>query len=160
LLLDIAMPGRSGLDILRDIKLLAPKLPVLVLSAYSESQFGLRVLKGGAAGFLRKDSESAELLQAVKQVLAGKNYITDSLAQNLAVNLTAPADRSPHELLSDREYEVLRLIGTGKTVGQIAKTLALSVKTVSTYRTRILAKLHLKTTGELTYYAVKHGLAD
>jgi two-component system, NarL family, invasion response regulator UvrY len=160
LLLDIAMPGRSGLDVLRDLKLLRPKLPVLILSAYSEIQFGLRVLKAGAAGFMRKDCAHSELIGAIKLVLAGGKYISPPLAERLASTLTDKPAAVSHENLSDREYEVMCLMGSGKTATQIAKSLALSVKTISTYRTRILAKLHLANSAQLTYYAIKNGLIE
>jgi DNA-binding NarL/FixJ family response regulator len=160
LLLDIAMPGRSGLDVLRDIKLIRPKLPVLILSAYSEVQFGLRVLKAGAAGFVRKDRAHGELISAIKHVLAGGKYISPPLAERLASTLTDKPAAASHEVLSDREYEVMCLMGSGKTATQIAKSLALSVKTISTYRTRILAKLHLANNAQLTYYAIKNGLIE
>jgi DNA-binding NarL/FixJ family response regulator len=160
LLLDISMPGRSGLDVLRDLKLLRPKLPVLILSACSEVQFGLRVLKAGAAGFVRKDRAHAELVSAIKQVIAGGKYISPALAERLASVLTEKPAAASHESLSDREYEVLCLMGSGKTASQIAKSLALSVKTISTYRTRILDKLHLANSAQLTYYAIKNGLIE
>jgi DNA-binding NarL/FixJ family response regulator len=160
LLLDISMPGRSGVDVLRDIKLLRPNLPVLILSACSELQFGLRVLKAGAAGFVRKDSEPGQLVAAIKQAVAGGKYVSPALAERLAANLSQRNSGGAHEGLSDREFEVMCLMGSGKTATQIAKTLALSVKTISTYRTRILTKLHLTNSAELACYAIRNGLVE
>jgi len=158
--LDITMPGRSGVDVLRDIKLMKPKLPVLILSACSEDQFALRVMRTGAAGFVRKESAPGELVEAIKKVVAGGRYITASLAEKLADSLQDDAQQAPHETLSDREYEVLCLIAKGRTPTQIAQALSLSVKTISTYRSRVLEKLHLATNAELTYYAIKNGLVE
>jgi two-component system, NarL family, invasion response regulator UvrY len=158
--LDITMPGRSGVDVLHDIKALQPKLPVLILSACSEDQFALRVLKVGAAGYLRKESAPEELIEAIKRVIHGHKYITSSLAEKLASSLHEGTQKLPHETLSDREYEVMCLIAKGRTPTQIAKSLTLSVKTISTYRSRILEKLHLSTNAELTYYAIKNGLVE
>jgi DNA-binding NarL/FixJ family response regulator len=159
--LDISMPGRSGVDVLRDIKALKAALPVLILSACSEDQFAVRVLKAGASGFLRKDSAPEELVAAIKQVIAGRKYITASVAEKLASNLNDQGTtRPPHETLSNREFEIMCLIARGRTVSQIAKSLNLSVKTVSTYRTRVIEKLHLSTNAEVTYYAIKSGLVD
>jgi two-component system invasion response regulator UvrY len=159
-ILDITMPGRSGVDILRDIKMLRPKLPVLILTASSEDQFAIRVLKVGAAGFVRKEMAPTELITAIKKVLSGGKYISQSLAEKLASSLNEDIETPPHETLSDREYEVMRLLAKGNTPTEVSKMLSLSVKTVSTYRTRILEKLHLKTSAELTYYAIKNGLVE
>jgi DNA-binding NarL/FixJ family response regulator len=159
-ILDITMPGRSGVDILRDIKMLRPKLPVLILTASSEDQFAIRVLKVGAAGFVRKEMAPTELITAIKKVLTGGKYISQSLAEKLASSLNEDLETPPHESLSDREYEVMRLLAKGNTPTEVSKMLSLSVKTVSTYRTRILEKLHLKTSAELTYYAIKNGLVE
>lgn len=158
--LDITMPGRSGVDVLADIKALQPKLPVLILSACSEDQFAIRVLKVGAAGYLRKESAPEELVEAIKRVIGGHKYITPSLADKLAMSLNENVDKPAHETLSDREYEVMCLIAKGRTPTQIAKSLTLSVKTISTYRSRILEKLHLASNAELTYYAIKNGLVE
>jgi two-component system, NarL family, invasion response regulator UvrY len=158
--LDITMPGRSGVDILRDIKMLRPKLPVLILTGCSEDQFAVRVLKLGAAGFVRKEAAPTELVAAIKKVTAGGKYITESLAEKIASHLQDDSHKPAHEALSDREFEVMRLMARGNTPTQIAKLLSLSVKTVSTYRTRILEKLQLSTSAELTYYAVKNGLVE
>jgi len=158
--LDITMPGRSGIDILRDIKMLRPKLPVLILTACSEDEFAMRVLKAGAAGFVRKEMAPSELINAIKKVVAGGKYISQSLAEKLASKLNQDIEIPVHETLSDREYEVMRLLAKGNTPSEVAKMLSLSVKTVSTYRTRLLEKLNLRSNAELTYYAIKNGLVE
>lgn len=158
--LDITMPGRSGLDALKEIKALKPNMRVLVLSVHSEDQFAVRVLKAGASGFLNKDSAPEELVKAVRKVLGGGRYVSASLAEKLAFNLDHPNDQLPHQALSDREFQVLRMIGSGKTVSEIAEELSLSVKTVSTYRARILEKMSLNTNAELTRYAFEHKLVE
>jgi two-component system invasion response regulator UvrY len=158
--LDITMPGRSGVDILRDIKMLRPKTPVLILTACSEDEFATRVLKAGAAGFVRKEMAPTELINAIKKVVTGGKYISQSLAEKLASKLNQDTETPPHETLSDREYEVMRLLAKGNTPTEVAKLLSLSVKTVSTYRTRLLEKLNLRTSAELTYYAIKNGLVE
>ncbi len=155
---DISMPGRSGLDLLKDLKAMQPKLPVLVLSVHAEDQFAVRVIRAGAAGYLKKDAAPAELAQAVRKVLAGGRYVSAALAEQLASGLQRSGDRAPHELLSDREFEVFRAIASGKAVKEIAAELSLSVKTVSTYRTRVLEKMNLKTNADLMRYAMQHGL--
>lgn len=160
LLLDISMPGQSGLDVLREIKAVQPELKVLVLTRHPEDQYALRVLKAGASGYLTKDTASAEVANAVQAVRAGGNYISASLAQKLASNLNAPAQKAPHETLSDREYQVLRMIAAGKSVKEIGFDLSLSVKTVSTYRTRVLAKLGFKTSAEVIRYAMREKLVE
>ncbi|MBA4148113.1 MAG: response regulator transcription factor [Verrucomicrobia bacterium] len=157
-IMDINLPGRSGLVILDDLKVMRPKLPVLILSAYSEEEFAVRVLKAGAAGFIAKESTHLELVKAVKTVLAGGKHVTNNTAQMLATFLNAPAEKLPHEELSDREHQVLSMLGHGKTSTEIAKLLSLSVKTVSTYRARILKKMDLKTNGQLIRYAIEKGL--
>lgn len=153
---DLSMPGRSGLDALQQIKQLYPKLPVLVLSIYPEEQYALRVLKAGAAGYLNKDMASEELVNAVQRVLAGRKYISPSVAEKLAVSLDKDASKMPHEYLSDREFDVLKLIASGNTVTQIAEILSLSSTTVSTYRARIMSKMNLKTNTSLTLYAMEN----
>jgi two-component system, NarL family, invasion response regulator UvrY len=158
--LDITMPGRSGLEVLRELKQLRPKLPVLILSMHSEDQFGMRVLKAGAAGYMTKENVPEELVKAIKKVLAGGKYISPGLAEQLAFNLDEDTGRPPHEKLSDREYQVMCMIASGRTVKEIAVELTLSIKTISTYRTRILEKLKMKSSAELTYYAVKNKLVD
>jgi len=160
LILDITMPGRSGLDILADIKRLRPELPVLVLSMLPEDQFGKRVLEAGAGGYLKKESAPEELIQAVRKILAGGRYVSPALAEKFARDLQGNADRPPHEALSTREFDILVMIGSGKAVGQIAGELHLSGTTVSTYRARILEKMNMTTTAELIRYAVRNHLAD
>ena len=158
--LDITMPGRSGLEIMREIRTLRPKLPVLVLSVHPESQFAVRVLKLGAAGYITKESAAEELVGAVNKVLGGSRYVSASLAQTLAINLSSDTVTPPQELLSDREFQVLRLIASGRIVSQIARELALSVKTISTYRSRILQKMGLRNNAELMHYAMQHQLVE
>jgi two-component system, NarL family, invasion response regulator UvrY len=158
-ILDISMPGRSGLDILKDLKREQPELPILVLSMHPETQYGKRVLKAGAAGYLNKDSAPEELVQAIQKVRSGGRYVSAALAERLAFDLTVDSEQFPHERLSDRELEVLRLIASGETVSQIAEQLHVSVTTVSTYRARILEKMNLTTTVELMHYGLSHHLA-
>jgi DNA-binding NarL/FixJ family response regulator len=159
-IMDINMPGPSGLVVLQDVKHLHPKLPVLILTAYSEDEFALRVLKAGAAGFVPKESTHLELVKAVRKVLGGGKYITDSVAEKLASQFNNKTQGAPHEALSDREYQVLCLIGSGKTPTEIADELKLSVKTVSTYRARILEKLNMKTNAQLIHYVISNGLTN
>src|SRR5438876_7328995 len=160
LVLDITMPGRSGLDILREVRQLAPRLPVLVLSMHSEEQFASRVLKAGAAGYLPKESAPEELVKAIRKVCGGGRYISTTQAEKLIYMMEPGGDKMPHETLSNREYEVLRLIASGKTVTQIADQVNLSVKTISTYRTRVLEKMRMQSSAELTRYAIKNGLVE
>ena len=157
-LLDISMPGRTGLDILRELKTENPKLPVLVLSMYPEEQYAVRVLKAGASGYLTKESAPDELIAAIRKVSTGKRYVTPSLAEKLALNLQNDSDKPPHENLSDREYQVMCMIASGKTVGDIAEKLSLSAKTISTYRARILEKMKMKNNAEITHYAIQNRL--
>jgi DNA-binding NarL/FixJ family response regulator len=159
-ILDITMPGRSGLDVLRDLKAARPKLPILVLSMHPEDQYGKRVLKAGAAGYMNKEAAPEELIKAIRKVLAGGRYVSGALAETLASDLSADAGRPRHESLSDREFEVLRMIAKGKAVTQIAEELHLGVTTVSTYRARILEKMNMTTTAELMHYALHNGLVD
>jgi two-component system invasion response regulator UvrY len=159
-ILDISMPGKSGLDILNDLRRLRPKLPILLLSMHPEEQYARRALKSGAAGYLTKESVPEELKRAVKQIVAGGRYVSATLAEKLAYDLRSGVDVPVHELLSDREFQVLRMIASGKTVKQIADEIALSVKTVSTYRARILEKTGMKTTAELIRYAFQAQLVD
>ena len=160
LILDITMPGRSGLDILSDLKLVQPKLPILVLSAHPEDQYAKRVLRAGVQGYLKKESAPEELIQAVRKLLAGSRYVSPTLAEQLARDLHESTDRPVHETLSAREFEILVMIGSGKTVSQIAEELHLSVTTVSTYRARILEKMKMATTAELMRYAFRNHLVD
>lgn len=160
LILDVTMPGRSGLDVLREIRKRRPKLPVLVLSIHPENQFAVRVLKLGAAGYMTKEIAAEELVAAVNKVLAGGRYVSKQLAETLATNLSGYTARSPQELLSDREFQVLRLIAQGKMVSQIADELSLSIKTISTYRSRILGKMGLRNNAQLMHYAMQHQLVE
>lgn len=159
-ILDVSMPGRSGIDVLVDLKRLRPRLPVLVLSMHPESQYGKRVLKAGAAGYLNKDSAPEDLIKAVRRVLAGGRYVSPALAEVFAFDLGRQTDQPLHERLSVRELEVLRLLGSGKTISQIAEVLHLGVTTVSTYRARILGKMDMTTTAELMAYALRNHLVD
>lgn len=159
-LLDISMPGRSGLEMLHEMHREYPSLPVLVLSMHPEEQFAVRVLKAGAAGYMTKETAPEELVKAIKKVVQGGRYISPSLAERLAVDITRETGRPPHEALSDREFQVLRLMASGKTVTEIAKDMVVSVKTVSTYRTRLLEKMAMKTNAELIHYAIKHRLVE
>jgi two-component system, NarL family, invasion response regulator UvrY len=158
--LDITMPGRSGLEVLREIKKSRPRLPVLVLSMHPENQFAVRVLKSGASGYMTKESAPEELVGAVRKVLAGGRYVSASVAEKLAAYISNDAQKPPQELLSDREFQVLRLIASGRIVSEIAKELCLSVKTISTYRTRILEKMGLRNNAELMRYAMQHQLVE
>ncbi len=159
-ILDVTMPGRSGIDVLADLKRTQPKLPVLVLSMHPEDQYGARVLKAGASGYMNKESAPEELIKAIRKVLAGGRYVSAALAEKLALDLSPEAEQPLHERLSDRELEVLRMIGLGKTISQIAEELHLSVTTVSTYRARVLEKMNLATTAELMHYALRNHLVD
>jgi DNA-binding NarL/FixJ family response regulator len=159
-ILDVSMPGRSGIDVLADLKLARPKMPVLVLSMHPESQYGKRVLKAGAAGYMNKNSAPEELIKAIRKVLAGGRYVSPALAEKLALDLNDDHVQLRHETLSGREFEVLRMIASGKTVTQIAEELHLSVATVSTYRARILEKMHITTTAELMHYAFQNHLVE
>jgi DNA-binding NarL/FixJ family response regulator len=155
---DISMPGRSGLEVLQQIKQYYPKLPVLILSMHPEDQYAVRVLKAGASGYLNKDSAADELVKAIRQLLLGKKYITASIAERLAGLLDQDSEKLPHEILSDREFEVLKLLAAGQPVSEIAEKLALSVTTVSTYRARVLIKMNLKTNADLILYAITNKL--
>jgi len=159
-LLDISLPDINGLDILKQIKKIRPNLQVLILSIHPEERYAIRTLKAGASGYLTKDRAPQELVKAVREILKGRKYITSSLAEKLVQNLEDKTKKPLHENLSDREYQVLCLIASGKTVKEIAKELYLSEKTISTYRTRILEKMKMKNNAELIYYAIKHGLVD
>ena len=158
LVLDIAMRGKSGLEVLKELKVDYPRLPVLILSMYPEDQYAVRVMRAGAAGYMTKDTAPEELVGAIRRVAQGRKYISPSLAETLAGNLDINAGRPVHQTLSDREYQVLCMIASGKKVGEIAEALSLSVKTISTYRTRILEKMRLKNNAELTHYAVEQRL--
>ena len=159
-LLDINMPGRSGLDVLKQLRAEKPGLPVLMLTMYPEEQYAVRALRAGASGYLTKESVPDELISAIRKVSAGRKYISSSLAEKLAYDLDLDKEAPVHESLSDREYEVLCMIAQGDTVKDIADKLCLSIKTISTYRSRILEKMHMKKNAELMHYAIKHGLVE
>ena len=160
IVLDISMPGRSGIDILRDLKAARPATPILVQSMHAEDHFAMRVLKGGAAGYLTKEGVADELIRAARKVLGGGRYLSESLAEKLASVFATGGGRAPHELLSDREFQVMRKLATGGSLKEIGAELSLSIKTISTYRARILEKLNLRTNAELTQFAVREGLLD
>ena len=158
--LDIALPGKSGLDVLKEIKTERPELPVLILSMYPEDQYAIRVLKSGAAGYMTKESAPEELVRAVRTVACGKKYISPSVAERLASQLDFTGKKELHETLSDREYQALCMIASGKPSSEIAEALSLSVKTISTYRSRILEKMNLNNNAELTTYAIQKRLIN
>jgi two-component system, NarL family, invasion response regulator UvrY len=155
---DLSMPGRSGLEALQQIKQMQPKLPVLILSIHPEEQYALRVLRAGAAGYLSKDMAPDELVIAVQKVMLGKKYITDTIAEKLASVLDQDSTKALHETLSDREFTVLKLLASGKSVSEIAESMFLSVTTVSTYRTRLMTKMNMKNNADLTLYAIENKL--
>jgi DNA-binding NarL/FixJ family response regulator len=160
ILLDISLPGQSGLDILKQIKNVQPEAKVLILTMHPEDQYAIRVLKAGASGYLTKDSASDEVPNAVRKILAGGRYVSATLAENLAANLHASAQKTLHERLSDREYQILRMIGIGKSVKEIAYDLSLSIKTISTYRARVLSKLKFKGNADVIRYAMREKLVE
>ena len=155
---DMSMPGRSGLDALQQIKELSPKLPVLIMSMHPEDQYALRVLKAGASGYLGKESIDNDLIKAIETVRMGRKFITPSIAEKLANALDTDSTRPPHEELSNREFDVFKLLTSGKSVSEIATQLSLSSTTVSTYRSRIMAKMNMRSIAELTRYALEHKL--
>ncbi|HWP24576.1 MAG TPA: response regulator transcription factor [Candidatus Binatia bacterium] len=159
-LLDISMPGRGGLEALAELRRQHPKVAVLVLSVYPEEQYGPRVLRLGAAGYINKDAASDEIVHAIRKACAGGKYVSPKLAERIAADLSANARLPAHETLSQREFQVMRLIASGKTVSQIARELSLSKKTVSTHRARLLEKMRLKTNADLTFYAIQNELID
>jgi DNA-binding NarL/FixJ family response regulator len=158
--MDIAMPHTNGLDALKELRSAKPHMPILMLSMYPEEQYAVRAFKAGASGYLTKQNAPEELLQAISRVLSGRKYVSTAMAEKLAGDLSTDAEGPRHEKLSDREFQVLCLIASGRSVSEIADKLFLSVKTVSTYRTRILIKMGMKHNAELTYYAVKNALVD
>ena len=158
--LDIKMPGKSGLDVLKEIKEHKPKLPVLILSMHPEEQFAIRAMRAGASGYLTKECAGDELVLAVRKALKGERYISSTLAEILASDLTSDSGKPLHEILSDREYQVMQMIASGKPVGAIAKELRLSAKTISSYRTNILLKTRMKNNAEITHYAIQNNLVD
>src|SRR5947199_7740327 len=156
--LDITMPGRSGLELLKELKSERPNVPVLVLSVHPAEQYAVRVLRAGASGYLTKESAPEELLTAIRHIVRGGRYISPSVGETLADDLGRPAEQLPHHGLSDREFEIMRLLAYGRSVSMTYEKIYLSVKTVSTYRARVLQKLNLRTTAEIMRYAIKHGL--
>ena len=159
-ILDLGLPGKSGLEVLKELKHDYPRLPVLVLSMYPEDQYAVRVLRAGAAGYLTKGTAPEELVKAIQKVLRGGKYVGSLLAEKLALDLEAPNQGPPHATLSDREYEVMLKIAIGSSIKEIASQLGLSSKTVSTYRERILEKMRMKSNADLTYYAIRNNLVD
>jgi len=157
--LDLSLGGRDGLEVLKELKQIRPRLPVLILSMHSEELFARRAFKAGASGYITKDIPRSELVSAINKVIEGGTYVSPTLAEELVVDLRRGADRPLHELLSDREFEVMRLIASGKTVSEIAELLSLGDSTISTYRARILEKMEMKTNAELTHYAIQNKLA-
>lgn len=159
-LLDLSLPDRNGLDCLGQIRKLHPSLPVLVLSMHAEEHFAVRALKSGAAGYVTKDKAAEELVRAIKKILGGGRYVSSELAERLAAELTGDRAQAPHERLSEREFRVLRLLASGKSVSEIGQELFLSVKTVSTYRSRLLNKMQMRSNAELTRYCIQNQLVD
>ncbi|PKL88154.1 MAG: DNA-binding response regulator [Ignavibacteriae bacterium HGW-Ignavibacteriae-2] len=160
IVLDISFPGKSGLDVLKDIKAIKPDVKVLILSMYPEEQFAKRTLKSGAMGYLNKESAPEEIINAVRKIAGGRKYISESLAEKLAFDLDDNSIKKPHELLSDREFQVLQLISSGKIAKEIAEELNLGITTVSTYRSRILQKLNLKSNADIIRYAFLNNLIE
>lgn len=158
LLLDISMPGQSGVDALLAIKARAPNLPVLILSGFPEEHYAMTLLRQGASGYLNKDCDPEEIVKAIRTVSLGRRYITGGIAERLAEGLAGGGEKPPHEMLSEREFQVFLRLAKGETIGQLAQSLSLSVKTVSTYRTRVMEKMALSSNSDLTYYAMKNGL--
>lgn len=159
-LLDISLPGRDGLDVLKQLKCTNPQIPILILSMYPEEHYAVRSLRAGASGYLTKQSSSDELIGAIRKVANGSRYITPSLAEKLAFELGGDVRKLPHEKLSDREYQVMCMFGSGKTVKEIAEILSLSIRTISTHRAHILNKMEMKNNAQLTYYAIKNALVE
>jgi DNA-binding NarL/FixJ family response regulator len=160
LVLDISMPGRSGIDVLRDVKHTYPRMPVIILSCQPEDQYAVRCLRAGAAAYISKESASDELALATKKILGGGRYVSTSLAEKLIANLDESIDKPLHESLSDREHEVMRMIAAGIPLTEIGDRLHVSVKTISSYRSRIMEKMQMKSNADLTRYAMTHGLLD
>jgi DNA-binding NarL/FixJ family response regulator len=160
IVLDITMPGKNGLDILKDIKRLYPKLPVLILSMHPEDQFGIRLLQAGAAGYITKQAAPTELVLAIRKIYSGGKYLSPALAEKIAFHLEQDTIKAPHERLSDREFQIMRMLSIGKTVTEIAQELSLSVKTVSTHRTHIMEKMKMASNAELASYSKVHNLID
>jgi DNA-binding NarL/FixJ family response regulator len=158
LILDITMPGKSGLDVLLEIKQKRPGLKVLILSMHPEEEIAVRALKSGADGYLNKESVPGELIQAIRKIISGGKYISNTLAESIFLSMSRESGQQPHNELSEREFQVLCLIASGNSLTEIGEKLSLSVKTISTYRSRILEKMNLKSNVELTHYAIKHKL--
>jgi DNA-binding NarL/FixJ family response regulator len=158
LVMDVALPGKDGIEILKLLHQETPRLRVLIVSMYPEEQYAVRAFRAGASGYLNKASAPEKLLEAVNQIIAGRKYVTPEIAQALIENLNAPTEGDPHERLSDREFQTMRMIASGKRLSDIAEALALSPKTVSVYRARVLEKMGMGNNAELTHYAIKHGL--
>jgi DNA-binding NarL/FixJ family response regulator len=159
LVLDLAMPGRGGLEVLAELRRQRPTMPVLVMSMYGENEFAVRVLRAGAAGYIAKGASADELVRAIRTVASGRRYLSARVAEELASHLLAPSSASPHSQLSDREFQVFVRLARGNSATEVAGDLSLSVKTVSTYRTRVLEKLALRTNADLVRYAIEHRLA-
>jgi DNA-binding NarL/FixJ family response regulator len=159
-ILDISMPGKSGLDVLKEIKTLKPELNVLMMSMHPEDQFAKRALKAGASGYITKESAAEELIIAIRKAAAGRKYVSTKLAESLAFDLDKSFEKNPHELLSDREFQIFRLIASGKSTSEISNELAISTSTVSTYRARILEKMNFQTNAELIHYAIQNKLIE
>jgi two-component system invasion response regulator UvrY len=160
LVLDLSLPGGNGLDLLKEVKRRRPDLPVLILTVHSEDQYAVRALRAGASGYLTKDMAPEQLVQAIRKVYRGGRFVTPALAERLVLHLHEDPEKALHEALSNREFEVLRILASGRTVSEAAETMGLSVKTVSTYRGRILEKMNMRTNAELTHYAIRNGLVE
>jgi two-component system, NarL family, invasion response regulator UvrY len=158
--LDLSFAGKSGLEVLKELKQIRPHLPVLVLTMHSEEQYARRAFKAGAAGFITKDSPRAELSKAIHKVMEGGKYLSPALAERLVFDLERGGEKTPDQILSDREFQVMRLIASGKTLSEIADLLSLSDKTISTYRARLMEKMGMRTNAELTHYAIQNKLVD
>jgi len=158
--LDMSMPGRSGIDLIKQVKQEKPALPILILSMHSEEQYAVRALRAGASGYLTKESAADQLVAAIRRIAAGGAFVTPETAQRLALGVNSPGAGAPHALLSDREFQVLRMIANGKSVSEVARQLSLSVKTISTHKTRLMQKMGLGNQAELIRYAIEHGLLD
>jgi len=158
IILDINLPGRNGLDVLKDVKALRPDISVLMLSILPEEQFAVRAIRAGAAGYITKDGAPEELIRAIRKIASGRRYVSEQLAENLALDISFKSDKLLHERLSDREFQILLLIGSGKSTKEIARLLLISQSTVNTYRSRIFEKMALKTTGQLIHYVFKNEL--
>ena len=159
-LLDLSMPGMDGLDLLKQLKREHPRMPVLIVTMHSEHEFAIRALKAGASGYLTKDSAPVELVGAVRRIVGGGHYLSPWIAERLAVHLGPDNEKPPHDSLSDREYQILRMIAAGRSTREISEQLSLSMKTVSTYRARVFEKMKMKNAAELTAYVVRNRLAD